>query len=109
MAPVTLQLAGAEFVAFVQTGVLNVTAETGSPIAETGIGEPSFAGEQSASVTTLSSPSEGRPEPGAWADKAEALQLNREVRMIANNTVFPGFILIVALLFPFFASLSLRS
>jgi hypothetical protein len=88
--------------------VLNVTAETGSPIAETGIVEPSFAAEQSASVTTLSSPSEGKPDPGAWDDKAEALQLNREARMIANNTVFPGSILIVSLPFPFFPSLKFR-
>jgi hypothetical protein len=70
MDPVTLQLAEAEFVAFVQTGALNVTAETGSPIAETGIVEPSFAAEQSASDMILSSPSEGKPD--AWANKAEA-------------------------------------
>ena len=63
--PSTLQNAGADSVAAVHTGVLRVTLDTGSPIAEDGIVVPSLSILQSDWVMNLFVIMGGNSEPGA--------------------------------------------
>jgi hypothetical protein len=53
MEPSTLQYPGVDSVASVQTGGFRLTPDTGSPIFEIGIAEPSFSTVQSIAVKTL--------------------------------------------------------
>jgi hypothetical protein len=64
MLPSTSQRAGIASVAAIHRGGDSVTADTGSPMALTGIADPSFAAVQSASVIVLSGPRETRPGGG---------------------------------------------
>ena len=63
MAPFTLQNAGIFLAASFHRGALSVTAETGSPMAETGMLSPSFAAVQSASVTIIEPAEDWAPAP----------------------------------------------
>ena len=56
MEPFTLQYPRVDPAAFNHIGAFRVTADTGSPMAETGIELPSFSAVHSASVMTMSSP-----------------------------------------------------
>src|SRR4051812_23191260 len=71
IAPSTAHCAAAVAVAAVHTGAFMVTAETGSPMAGTGMFVPSFPDVQSASVMTLSGPGAGSFAAAGWMTAAE--------------------------------------
>jgi hypothetical protein len=78
MAPSILHVAGSAPAAAFQTGALSVTAETGSPIDETGIATPSLSAEQSDSVIILLAANAGNFEPGAGMDATAATVAGRD-------------------------------
>src|SRR3954451_3168650 len=71
IAPSTAHCAAAVAVAAVHTGAFNVTAETGSPMADTGMLVPTFPDVQSASVIALSGPGAGSFAAAGWIAVAE--------------------------------------